>query len=546
MQFLDVIDTKDPQLKINFYRVTLIEALPYIPKKLRWQHVWPLLQQELRSTEVLASVLQPVLWLANDCSHDEFSGYVLPTVKSLLESPKTIRATVTIFESLHIILRKCQRKEVNGDILPVLFRSIEHDNSQIQVAALLAMQNSSDFIDDKSLHTIVLPKIRGVLEKSQCDVKIVNLVLAFYEKILMRLERGHIVDNLLPSLLSLRLSDPEIINKVVKLYRTMLVEPKFGLTTNLMATKMIPCLAPQAVNPALNCDQFTNLMEILYDMLDNIDKGQRYKMKLEAAAHMSSPERYRNLRHQMSTDNMVAPPFNIPNLRVDTRKTSSAEDMARKNSMTAPPSGPASATGSVTGVFKNKLGLGGWLFGSNNSNNDSNFLRVSNVFPNRRLSDNTLMTPKIRIAPSCASSPGGTPGGASGLPTRRHSSIGPQERRGSAVNLSPPTGGSMPNTSSSVPFLLTSSMQSIRSRRPSAAGGSHGSGILQQLSSGVVRHLPGGSSSPVHHHYGRHHHHQSHWSHTLQGATAAGYSAIQNTATMAVRKCPSLNITLSR
>lgn len=47
------------------------------------------------------------------------------------------------------------------------------------------------------------------------------------------------------------------------------------------------------------------------------------------------------------------------------------------------------------------------------------------------------MTPKIRIAPSCASSPGGTPGG--GLPIRRHSSIGPQERRGSAINLSPPT-----------------------------------------------------------------------------------------------------------
>ncbi|CAG9137478.1 unnamed protein product [Plutella xylostella] len=432
MQFLDVIDTKDPQLKINFYRVTLIEALPYIPKKLRWQHVWPLLQQELRSTEVLASVLQPVLWLANDCSHDEFSGYVLPTVKSLLESPKTIRATVTIFESLHIILRKCQRKEVNGDILPVLFRSIEHDNSQIQVAALLAMQNSSDFIDDKSLHTIVLPKIRGVLEKSQCDVKIVNLVLAFYEKILMRLERGHIVDNLLPSLLSLRLSDPEIINKVVKLYRTMLVEPKFGLTTNLMATKMIPCLAPQAVNPR-------SLRPILYDMLDNIDKGQRYKMKLEAAAHMSSPERYRNLRHQMSTDNMVAPPFNIPNLRVDTRKTSSAEDMARKNSMTAPPSGPASATGSVTGVFKNKLGLGGWLFGSNNSNNDSNFLRVSNVFPNRRLSDNTLMTPKIRIAPSCASSPGGTPRrlGAAHAPPLQHRAPGaPRLRR----QPFPPTG----------------------------------------------------------------------------------------------------------
>lgn len=81
--------------------------------------------------------------------------------------------------------------------------------------------------------------------------------------------------------------------------------------------------------------------------------------------------------------------------------------------------------------------LGGWWFGASPSSPDSNFLRVHNAFPNRRLSDNTLMTPKIRIAPSCASSPGGTPGG--GLPIRRHSSIGPQERRGSTINLSPPT-----------------------------------------------------------------------------------------------------------
>lgn len=83
--------------------------------------------------------------------------------------------------------------------------------------------------------------------------------------------------------------------------------------------------------------------------------------------------------------------------------------------------------------------LGGWWLGGSPSSPDSNLLRVHNAFPNRRLSDNTLMTPKIRVAPSCASSPGGTPGSSGGLPIRRHSSIGPQERRGSHVNLSPPT-----------------------------------------------------------------------------------------------------------
>lgn len=49
---------------------------------------------------------------------------------------------------------------------------------------------------------------------------------------------------------------------VTELYKSMLMERKFGLTTNVMATKMIPSLAPQTVNPALNADQFTNLMEV--------------------------------------------------------------------------------------------------------------------------------------------------------------------------------------------------------------------------------------------------------------------------------------------
>lgn len=83
-------------------------------------------------------------------------------------------------------------------------------------------------------------------------------------------------------------------------------------------------------------------------MLDNIDQSQRHKLKLENAS-MTSPERHRALRHQMSTDNMNAPPFNIPNLRVEKRKTSSAEDMARKNSISGPP-----PTGSVGG-FKSKF-----------------------------------------------------------------------------------------------------------------------------------------------------------------------------------------------
>lgn len=91
-------------------------------------------------------------------------------------------------------------------------------------------------------------------------------------------------------------------------------------------------------------------------------------------------------------------------------------------------------------------------------------------------------------------------------------------------------GGSMPNTSStSVPFLLSSSMQSIRSRRTSTVLSSgplnSGSGLLSELRSGMVRMafnppVTSSSASPLHQHY-------------------------NNGNKNFVRKCPSLNITFS-
>lgn len=80
------------------------------------------------------------------------------------------------------------------------------------------MQNVSDYIDDKALHMIVLAKVKVLLEKNQSDVKIISLILCFYEKILLRLERTHLLEQVIPTLLSMRLSDPDIINRVVSKY----------------------------------------------------------------------------------------------------------------------------------------------------------------------------------------------------------------------------------------------------------------------------------------------------------------------------------------
>ncbi|XP_017956241.1 SCY1-like protein 2 isoform X2 [Drosophila mojavensis] len=538
LKFLDVVNMKDTQQKSQFYKTTLIEAMPLIPRKLWWQNLWPMLKSEINNGEVLAAVLQPVMLFVQEATHAEYDALMSSTMKIVYNTPKSIQASVTILENLHLIIEKTKPEDVTTDIMPMLFFSFDGSTIQVQSAAVVAVGNVFDSIAELSIRRMVLPKVKMVFEKNITDPKIVQNVLICIERVMDRMERAQVMEEVLPLLANVRIPDPDIIMRTVRIYHKMFADKSYGLTVETMATNVLPLLIPHTVNPSLNFEQYCYLLEVLQQMLEAIDRQQRNKLKLDNLS-MASPERHRTLRHQFSTDNMNAPPFNIPNLRIDQRKTSSAEDMARKNS-------------GGSGM------LGGWWFGCSPSSPDSNFLRVGNVFPNRRLSDNTLMTPKIRIAPSCASSPGGTPG--SGLPTRRHSSIGPQERRGSTINLSPPTygargssgsslsvpstsayvkspllysqkqGGSMPNTSSSVPFLLSSSMQSIRSRRTSTVLSSgplgSGSGLLQQLGSGMVRQLTSvsGTVSPV-------------------PLLRVNGTRSNNSS---VRKCPSLNITFSQ
>lgn len=46
------------------------------------------------------------------------------------------------------------------------------------------------------------------------------------------------------------------------IYRIMLSDKKYGLSVNMMATRVMPSLIPQTVNPSLNLEQFMILLEV--------------------------------------------------------------------------------------------------------------------------------------------------------------------------------------------------------------------------------------------------------------------------------------------
>lgn len=53
--------------------------------------------------------------------------------RKLLQAHRSIQATVTILENLHIILEKTPREDVRREVLPVLYKAFESNSIQIQV-----------------------------------------------------------------------------------------------------------------------------------------------------------------------------------------------------------------------------------------------------------------------------------------------------------------------------------------------------------------------------------------------------------------------------
>lgn len=78
--------------KINFI---------FILQKLWFQHVLPSLKTELQSPEVLAAALQPLLFMIEESTTEEYQNEILPVFRTVFSMPKSVQVSnlVIIFYS---------------------------------------------------------------------------------------------------------------------------------------------------------------------------------------------------------------------------------------------------------------------------------------------------------------------------------------------------------------------------------------------------------------------------------------------------------------
>lgn len=68
----------------------------------------------------------------------------------------------------------------------------------------------------------------------------------------------------------------------IGIYKHMLADKaRYGLTINVLATRVMPTLIPVVVSEDLDDDEFAFVSELLQEMLDQVTAGQRIKLKME-------------------------------------------------------------------------------------------------------------------------------------------------------------------------------------------------------------------------------------------------------------------------
>nr|XP_027196379.1 SCY1-like protein 2 [Dermatophagoides pteronyssinus] len=328
------------------------------------------------------------------------------------------KATVTLLENIDILMLKtCSSNDDDNllfrqEIVPMICNAFDSSTPQIQSAAMSALSQVIDHLDDITIRRMILPKTKQLFDIN-ADPKIQINILICIEKVIENLDKSDILDDVLPMIMHARIQDVSVLIIVINICKLMMMDTKkYGITVNLLSTKIMPALIPAMANVNLNLDEFNDLISLFNEMLTYIGKCQRNKLILEANIKNQNqmtikiPEITESLKdnhsnhvHHQSRQTSSYSPNRPPSLRLDSRRTSiSMDDVVRRASLTA----------------------------SAASSPDSNLLRVQANLPGRRHSDNTIIPPRILVAPSTPTTTSFSLSRASSknnLNSRRHSSI---------------------------------------------------------------------------------------------------------------------------
>jgi len=295
--------------KSQFYK-GLPTVLPKLPPRVCIHRVFPCLAKEFVNPDMVPFVLPSSLQIADQASKQDYIKHLLPSLKPVMKMMEPIQILLIFMQRMDLLLEKTPPDDIKSDVLPMVYRALGSNVSQIQELCLSIIPNFAGLLDRQSLKSSLLPKIRQVcMTTTLLSVRVNSLICI--SKLLEHMDKWQVIDDVLSWLSQIPSKEPAVIMAIVGIYKLAVTNSKLGLTKEEMANKALPFLIPLSIENGLSVAQFTIIIGLIQDMLTRVEKEHKTKLEqLNAIQDTQKSSLQMSLSENMtlSSNKLVAAP----------------------------------------------------------------------------------------------------------------------------------------------------------------------------------------------------------------------------------------------
>jgi len=288
--------------KSQFYK-GLPTILPKLPPRVALHRVFPCLAKEFVNHDMVPFVLPSALQIAEQASKDDYVIHILPSLKPVMKIMEPIQILLVFMQRMDLLLEKTPSEDVKSDVLPMVYRALESNVSQIQELCLSIIPSFAGLLDRQSLKSALLPKIRILCTSTTLLSVRVNSLICI-GKLLEHMDKWQVIDDVLAWLPLIPSKEPAVIMAIVGIYKLAFSSSKLGLTKEVMANKVLPFLIPLSIENGLTVQQFNSITTIIREMFGKVESEHR--TKLEQLNSITDSQKS-SLKVALS-DNLALPP----------------------------------------------------------------------------------------------------------------------------------------------------------------------------------------------------------------------------------------------
>lgn len=277
LSYLDSLFQWDNLQKSKFYK-GLPQVIQKLPPRINMYRILPCLVKEFVNPPMIPFVLPNVLLIAENCTNQDYTKYVLSHLKPVMKIQEPIQILLIFMQKMELLLKLTPPEDVKTDVLPMLYRALESDAQQIQELCLSVLPTFASLVDYPAMKNALLPRIKKLCTTTGLVSVRVNCLLCI-GKLLEHLDKWLVLDEIIPFLSQIPSREPAVMMGILGIYKLTLTHNKLGITKEVMATKVIPFLVPLCIENGLSLSQFNALITLVKDMINRVEVEHRTKLE---------------------------------------------------------------------------------------------------------------------------------------------------------------------------------------------------------------------------------------------------------------------------